>query len=213
MKPTRISRRVLCAVFLVSFASTLVGCWQPRQVKVSGRVTFADGTPLTYGQVCFSDGYYLGRGDLDENGEYELRIFRKNDGIPPGVYQAYITSAIRLEADDSRASRGNPGLAKLVMLIDRQYMTERTSGWVCEVDKKHKRFDFTVYPPGEVPEDEITEEARFQFDEEYRREKVEEYWREKGEEEREEAEKSGRLPEEFATPQNRKKRHIAPSLL
>ena len=91
MKSTRISRRVLCAVFLVSFASTLVGCWQPRQVKVSGRVTFADGTPLTYGQVCFSDGYYLGRGDLDENGEYELRIFRKNDGIPPGVYQAYIT--------------------------------------------------------------------------------------------------------------------------
>ena len=213
MKSTRISRRVLCAVFLVSFASTLVGCWQPRQVKVSGRVTFADGTPLTYGQVCFSDGYYLGRGDLDENGEYELRIFRKNDGIPPGVYQAYITCAIRLEADDSRASRGNPGLAKLVMLIDRQYMTERTSGWVCEVDKKHKRFDFTVYPPGEVPEDEITEEARFQFDEEYRREKVEEYWREKGEEEREEAEKSGRLSEEFATPQNRKKRHIAPSLL
>lgn len=213
MKPTRISRRVLGAFFLLCFASTLAGCWQPRQVKVTGRVTFSDGTPLTYGQVCFSDGYYLGRGDLDENGEYELRIFRKNDGIPPGVYQAYITCAIRLEGDDSRTGRFNQGLAKLVMLIDRQYTTERTSDWVCEVDKKHKRFDFTVYPPGEVPEDQITEEARFQFDEEYRRKKVKEYWQEKGEEEREAAEKSGRLPEELASPQNRKARHVHPSLL
>lgn len=213
MKLTRISRRVLCASFLLIFASSLAGCWQPRQVKVSGRVTFSDGTPLTYGQVCFSDGYYLGRGDLDENGEYELRIFRKNDGVPPGVYQAYITSAIRFEGDDSRTNRRNPGLAKLVTLIDRQYTTERTSGWVCEVDKKHKRFDFTVYPPGEVPEDQITDEARFQFDEEYRREKVKEYWREKSEEERDEAEKSGRLPEELASPQNRKTRRVNPSLL
>ncbi|MGN0910698.1 MAG: hypothetical protein ACI4NP_03965 [Thermoguttaceae bacterium] len=213
MNTTWISRRVLCAFLLFSFVSTLVGCWQPRQIKVSGRVAFPDGTPLTCGQVCFFDGYYLGRGDLDENGEYELRIFRKNDGVPPGVYQAYITSAIRFEGDDSRTNRRNQGLAKLVTLIDRQYMMDRTSGWICEVDKKHKRFDFTVYPPGEVPEDQITDEARFQFDEEYRQEKVKEYWREKSEEEREEAEKSGRLPEELASPQNHKTRRLNPSLL
>ncbi len=213
MKRTRIVKRLLCAFLLLTFASTLAGCWQPRQVKVSGRVTFADGTPLTYGQVCFFDGYYLGRGDLDENGEYELRIFRKNDGVPPGVYQAYITCAVRLEGDDSRTSKRSQGLAKLVMLIDRQYTMDRTSGWICEVDKKHKRFDFVVYPPGGVPEDQITDEARFQFDEEYRREKVEEYWREKDEEERAEAEKTGRLPEELASPRRHKTNRINPSLL
>ena len=170
-------------------------CFKPRFVHVTGRVTYGDGAPLTRGQICFTDGYYLGRGDLDENGEYSLRMFRKNDGIPRGSYQVYITSALRFEIDDSvtktdvdnddedryRVLRTGR-VAKVVEMIDRQYTHPLTSGWSVEVKKKSS-FDFVVYPPGQVPEDEITEEARFQFDKKYRAKKVKEYWKNKAEEE------------------------------
>ncbi|MGI6402361.1 MAG: hypothetical protein ACOX0A_09715 [Thermoguttaceae bacterium] len=190
-------RSLIAALMLGTIVYCCVGCYESKFVRVTGKVTYADGTPLTRGQICFDGGYYLGRSDLDKNGEYSLHIFRKNDGVPPGIYQVYITSALRFEADDTVVSvpktpdgeeddryvvlkSGN--IAKVVELIDLQYTNARTSGWVVEVSKKASSFDFTVYPPGEVPEDEVTEEARFQFDPQYRAKKVREYWQDKARE-------------------------------
>lgn len=172
---------ILCALAIVVLAGN------GKYVKVSGRVTFADGTPLRRGQIVFTDYYVMGRSDLDENGEYTLHTFRKDDGVPRGTYRVYITSAIRFETmDDEDVGALQIGkLAKSHFLIDEQYMNPETSGWIVEVKKKSK-FDFVVYEPGKVPEELRTEEAKFQFDPIYRQQKVREYWESKSEEEQEE---------------------------
>ena len=79
-----------------------------------------------------------------------------------------------MESDDStnisaeEIFSGKVAEIKPVRLIDMQFMTPDTSGWVCKVKKK-SRFDFVVYPPGEVPEDKKTEAAKYMFDPEYRK--------------------------------------------
>ena len=192
---------VLHLFALLCIASALVGCG--KFIKVSGRVTYADGTPLTRGQILFSDGYYMGRSDLNENGEYQLHIFRKNDGIPPGIYNVYIVSAIQFEEIKTKrevSARAIGEVAKMHLLIDQQYTTPAPSGWVVEVNKKNRKFDFTVYPPGKVPEEEQTEESRFQFDPEYRARKVKEYWQEKAKEEEEERKQGKYFESEHIAP-------------
>lgn len=191
---TNVRALVVSLVVLAALTFSCGGCFKSKFVHVTGKVTYADGAPLTRGQICFTDGYNLGRGDLDENGEYSLRMFRKNDGIPRGSYQVYIASALRFEIADGVTKAEVSGddedkykvlktgkVAKVVEMIDRQYTHPSTSGWVVDVKKKSS-FDFVVYLPGQVPEEEVTEEARFQFDEKYRAQKVKEYWKKKAEE-------------------------------
>ncbi|MBQ9873597.1 MAG: hypothetical protein IJM30_03950 [Thermoguttaceae bacterium] len=160
---------ITCLFVVLAFCA---GCGD--KVPVTGRVTYENGTPLTLGQIIFTDDYYMGRSDLDKNGEYSIHTLRRNDGIRKGTYRVYITGAIRLESDDStnisaeEIFSGKVAEIKPVRLIDMQFMTPDTSGWVCKVKKK-SRFDFVVYPPGEVPEDKKTEAAKYMFDPEYRK--------------------------------------------
>lgn len=214
-------RPIIAAALCLAFLTlACAGCFRTRNVHVTGTVKFADGTPLTIGQICFYDGYYLGRGDFDKDGRYELRMYRKNDGIPRGSYQVYIASALTFakddlaeiekkqykDEDDERYGTIRLGkVAKLVELVDRQYTNPDTSGWFVEV-KKNSKFDFVVYPPGKVPEEEITDEARFQFDSKYREKKVKEYWAEKAKEAREEGDDS-------VSPEPPKPRLVNPGLL
>ena len=187
LQEVQIARFLL--VLLVSLAIlSSNGCHKSKFCKVSGRVTYADGTPLEIGQICFTDGYYLGRSDIGKNGEYHIHVFRKNDGIPRGTYQVYITAALQIDADETSLKLDVPGLAKLTMLVDPQYTMAESSGWVVDVQKNSK-FDFVVYRPGKVPEDQITEGAKFQFDKEYQAKKIREYWDQKAEEERENRER------------------------
>ena len=128
------------------------GCW--GNPHVTGRVTFPDGTPLTTGHVVFTDDYTLGKCDLDENGEYSIHTFSRNDGIRPGTYKVYVSGAVRFKKSDVEK--------------DEQYSNPDASGWVVEV-KKSMKVDLVVYPPGEVPEDQRTELAKYMFDPEYRK--------------------------------------------
>ena len=154
---------------LIAAVALLIGGCQYGYPHVTGRVTFPDGTPLTYGHVVFTDDYTLGKCDLDENGEYSLHMFRRNDGIRPGTYKVYISGAVRFKKSDvEKYSDGTGGLLEIERLIDEQYANPDASGWVVEV-KKNMKVDLVVYPQGEVPEDQRTELAKYMFDPEYRK--------------------------------------------
>ena len=122
------------------------------------------------GTVYFTDDFTLGRGDLNKNGEYSLHTFRKNDGIPKGVYQAYITGCFYLSdsADTHKSEFGELRLDKFELMIDLQHTNPDTSGWLFDV-QKNSTIDLVVYPPNQVPEEARTEEAKYFFDEEYRK--------------------------------------------
>ena len=150
----------------------LSGC--SRNVHVTGRVTFPDGTPLTVGAIYFTDDFTLGRSDIDKNGEYSLHTFRKNDGIPKGLYKVYITGAVYLVPGSSRDQNGERlssedfSLGDIQFAIDRQHTIPDTSGWLFDI-QKNTVINLTVYPPIQVPEEARTEEAKYFFDAEYRK--------------------------------------------
>jgi len=163
MKSTkRLFSLALLAVLLFCF-----GC--SGNVHVSGKVTFPDGRPVSLGQIVFTDDFYMARSDINKNGEYSLHSYRRNDGIRKGTYKVYITGAMMFEQDEESEEDGLAAFRfdRSVQLIDDQYTIPDTSGWVFEL-KKSQKINLTVYPPGEVPEEERTEAAKMFFDEEYR---------------------------------------------
>lgn len=162
-------RRLFLLVALGAFLTVCVGC--NGNVHISGKVTYPDGTPLSIGQIIFTDDFYMAKSDINKNGEYSLHSARRNDGIRRGTYRVYITGAMRFEeSDDDSPSVGLAPVRmdRIVNLIDDQHMTADTSGWEYEL-KKSQKIDFTVYPPGKVPEEARTEAAKLFFDEEYRK--------------------------------------------
>ncbi|MDO5309735.1 MAG: hypothetical protein Q4G03_09660 [Planctomycetia bacterium] len=159
--------RLLGAFAVTTLLFLTSGC--SNYVHVDGTVAFQDGAPLSTGTIYFTDGFYLGRCDLDKHGHYSLHTFRRNDGVPKGVYRVYITGAFRFTSGDVREADGySLRFDDTEMLIDMQYTTPDTSGWVVEL-KKNTTIDFTVYTPGKVPEEERNETAKLYFDPEYRK--------------------------------------------
>ena len=171
-------RDALLSSFLTFVFVILVGC--NGNVHVTGRVTFPNGQPLTVGKVIFTDDFYMGKSNLNKNGEYSIHTFRRDDGIKKGVYRAYIVGAVRFEPGKNvKDSLQDYTLDNLVLLIDMQHTNPDTSGWVYDVQKNSK-IDFVVYPPGEVPENERTESAKMMFDPEYRKKVQEQKAKEEG---------------------------------
>ncbi len=130
-------------VLLTSLA--LSGCG--NNIKVHGKVTFPDGTPLTKGVVCFQNEQFLSRGPIASDGSYRLGMERDGSGIQPGHYQVYIADAIEVEklppsvGDVTRIPKETP-------LIDWKFMDPRTAELQCDVAKGMKLpFDITVEPP------------------------------------------------------------------
>jgi len=163
----KLKKRLFFLALFGAFLSAFVGC--NGNVHVSGKVTYPDGTPLPIGQIIFTDDFYMARSDINKDGEYSLHSYRRNDGIRRGIYKVYITGAMRFEQDgDAKESDvAAYRFDRSVMMIDMQHTNPDTSGWLFEL-KKSQKIDLTVYPPGEVPEEERTEAAKLFFDEEYR---------------------------------------------
>lgn len=157
----------LSALFFLLAIFVCPGCFNGN-VHVTGKVVYPDGTPLTTGQVVFTDDFHLGKSDINEKGEYSLHSYRRNDGIARGIYKAYITGAMRFERVDVDSKEIEKGyLAPIVELIDRQFTNPDASGWLFDV-QKNMTIDLVVYPPGQTPEEKKTEMAKYMFDPEYR---------------------------------------------
>lgn len=121
----------------------LSGC--SNKCKVSGTVTFADGSPLTAGTVIFDNGTEQAKGSISETGTYQLSSVKMNDGIAPGEYGVYITGAFGFKNPVDM----KPGtVPRPDNLIDNKFTSKSTSGLHCVV-KGTTVFDFEVTPPGE----------------------------------------------------------------
>ena len=132
MKTTQ--KTLFCTILLLlAFA---LGC--SGNVRFGGNVTFSDdGSPLTIGTVCFESSSFLSRGELDQNGRYNLGSVSAKDGIPKGTYNVYITGA-------AKGSMNESGAPVLTPLIDPKYVAGHTSGLTVTIDGKSKSFDIQV---------------------------------------------------------------------
>ena len=132
----------IVALFLLSLS---VGCG--GNVTVTGKVTFADGTPLTEGQVNFESSGLSSRGSIQSDGTYSLET-GESKGIPRGSYQVSITGFGGPKMVDV-APPGSPPQMRPVFRespIDRKYFNPDTSGLTCEV-KGRTVYNITVEPP------------------------------------------------------------------
>ena len=133
----------------------VAGC--NRNAKVTGKVAFPDGEPLTSGQVVFENEKLSAMGKLSKDGSYTLGTQKENNGIPKGKYRVYITGAVTYkETPAPSPSAGAPGvynpgatsppLPASVSLIHRKYRSVETSG--LEVDVKGTmNYDIKVEKP------------------------------------------------------------------
>jgi hypothetical protein len=133
-------------IFILILCIMLSGCGSG--FKVTGKVTFSDGQPLTVGKVIFTNGQISAYGKINSNGEYRLGLVKDGDGIPAGTYQVYITEAFQ-PGDSSLSHKDDEGqiVTPLVLVIDPKFTVASQSGLKCEVSGSMK-FDIQVEKPG-----------------------------------------------------------------
>ena len=140
------SMRFLLAGFFGSFF-LLVGC--SENVKVTGKVTFEDGSPLTLGRVCFQTETMFADGPLQNDGTYTLGSLGENTGLPKATYQVFITGATtppQLGAGKGQLGATQGSYTPGTSLIHQKFTDRMTSGLTCEV-KGRTVFDISVTPP------------------------------------------------------------------
>jgi len=70
----------------------LTGCSDKE--KLSGRVVFSDGQPLTTGTIYFTNDHFTARAFLRADGSYDVGSLSQKDGLPAGTYKVHISGAI-----------------------------------------------------------------------------------------------------------------------
>ena len=133
------------ALFLISLS---IGCGSNS--TVTGKVTFADGTPLTKGEVIFQSDVLISRGDIQADGTFTMWTGEAR-GTPNGSYRVSIEGfegpAMQMVAP-ADGMGGAPQYRPVFSEspIDRKYFLPETSGLTCEV-KGRMVYNITVEPP------------------------------------------------------------------
>jgi hypothetical protein len=132
--------KIRIVLFWLLVILAVSGCG--KNVGLSGKVTFSDdNSPLTFGEVCFRTDTFLARGKLKKNGTYTVGSLTETDGIPPGIYQVYITGAVN---EIGLVNIGTNKETTLVeQLIDEKYGNPEKSGLTVEI-KKTTTFNIQV---------------------------------------------------------------------
>lgn len=120
-------------------ALALVGCGDLE--TVTGRVTFADGTPLDEGTVICEmmdgDKIVMAQGNLDREGNFRLGTNEEGDGARQGKYRVLVVD--RALSDAERGTR-KP-------IIDPKFSDFQSSGLEVEVKDGANELNITVSKP------------------------------------------------------------------
>lgn len=130
--------------FVLSLFLILVATGCGKNVKVTGKVTYEDGEPLTVGRVCFEAGSFFADGPVKKDGTYSIGGATENSGIPSGDYQVYILGAAKLP--EMLGEGRETTFAPPVPVIDGKFTDANTSGLKCTV-KGRTVYDIKVTPP------------------------------------------------------------------
>jgi hypothetical protein len=113
------SRRVAIGTVLSLASLVVAGCGSRDLHRVSGRVTFPDGSPVGCGRVviAYGDGT-AAWGGIREDGRFTIGTRRENDGMRAGV--------CRVAVKDALVRQGVEG--EFVRIIHKRFEDPATSG-------------------------------------------------------------------------------------
>ncbi|MGL4942626.1 MAG: hypothetical protein ACRC46_05490 [Thermoguttaceae bacterium] len=135
-------------------ACGVLGC--NNRVPLEGKVVFSDdGSPITSGTICFTDGKQMARGTINPDGTFTMGFLGAADGMPPGRYTVYFfdVSGDNPSGKPTEAAttpfgtpvpEGTPSMTSRRSLIDPKYNRADTSGLTADVSATTKRLDFKV---------------------------------------------------------------------
>jgi len=134
--PSRASLLVAAMILLACTA-----CGRSNLHRVSGRVHFSDGTPLSSGRVAIDFGNgRSARGRINADGTFRMGTLKDRDGMRPGTWQVAI-----LDSDLLDFATG-----KVVHRIHDRFKNPKTSGLSFTVPDQ-MTWDVIVEPPQEPP--------------------------------------------------------------
>jgi hypothetical protein len=109
-----------------------IGC--SRNITVTGKVVFEDGSPLSVGQIRIVGDNGLAIAKLTENGTFSVKSVSGKKGIPPGIYKVAIEGGMlpgkSLSGDEFLGPFTDP-----TPLIAPKYSDPETSGIVFDTSK------------------------------------------------------------------------------
>ena len=115
----------------------MVGC--SDNVRLSGKVTFDDGEPVTFGTVFFLTPSTISQAGIRSDGTYTVGSDSLTDGMPKGEYQVYLV----VEELTSRVV-GGQSENTYTSLIAPKYTAPETSELTFTADGKTRRFNIQV---------------------------------------------------------------------
>jgi hypothetical protein len=134
--------RYFVVTALLGFVILLTGC--SSNTKVTGKVMFEDGTPLTTGEVRFeASGGFLASGRIQPDGTYTMGSLTEKDGVPKGSYKV---SVFAMEYPDVKPGADLTKVPSPKSLVAKKFTSGETSGLECKVDGK-TTFDIKVEKP------------------------------------------------------------------
>jgi hypothetical protein len=124
----------LLQLLMLGFVA-ITGCG-PSMVPVHGKVTLPDGKPAAGSQVVFesdsSGKKVMARGDVRDDGSYDISTLKPGDGITPGKYRVLVNPPPMTNPEAPAAVPFNP-----------KYSSFETSGLGFEV-KRGGSNDFPI---------------------------------------------------------------------
>jgi hypothetical protein len=127
---------IACVLIIIGFG--LTGC--SGNHRLSGKVTFEDGTSATRGMVIFTTETFQANGEIQQDGTFVVGSEKVGDGIPKGTYKVYVTGIGKLIGE------GMGGTPLFVSTVHEKYMSASTSGLTCTVPAPGNKFDLVLEP-------------------------------------------------------------------
>ncbi|MDR3198782.1 MAG: hypothetical protein LBU34_13020 [Planctomycetaceae bacterium] len=113
----------------------LTGC---GQIKISGKVTFPDGLPLTTGRVIFANETNNYSGTIQQDGSFRVGMLKDGQGIPRGKYKVAVVDAITEEFPGPR----KPPI--VTYLVAQKFRSPTTSGIEYDIRKNTTNISIVV---------------------------------------------------------------------
>ena len=113
----------------------LVSAGCNKNHRLTGKVTFTDGNPVTSGMVIFSTATFQAKGTIQSDGSYTAGSEKINDGIPKGTYQVHVTGVEK-----------PTGPSSTVPLCEEKYFSAANSGLTCTVPAPGNKYDLVLEP-------------------------------------------------------------------
>ena len=136
--------RFFIAVLLLVACCCLTGC--ETRAKISGKVHYPDGSPVTVGEVRgYSDGTHI-RSPIKEDGGFELFEIKPGDKVPAGkTYEISIVNAEVAEKIVMKPGMAPPtSLPKTIVYVHPKFANPATSELKLEVPKSSKPVEYNI---------------------------------------------------------------------